>query len=240
MTLNRVRLIHASGRFTATVDQLIAALDVYAAQADVITVTEVSPARFHRSGLLRWADQNGWHVHHTTGAGENECAILSRWPLARRKTFRLTPLTLKTGRTAPIYLVAARIKDGPWIGVWHTPAHNDGLRPGLWPTRVYQTALTGLRQARMRMHGGGVAIAADWNLDLRRPSVRAHLARPYPRMRWALTRHQTPTQGGRVIDGVLTNRQVIDPATTLPPEPGFDHRAVSVVLGPVRKKKGHK
>jgi hypothetical protein len=184
-----------------------------------------------------WAKRNGWHLWHPNRRGRNECAILSRRPLDHRRAFRLTGLTLKAGRTAPLYLVAAHIKGGPWIGAWHTPAHNGGLRRGLWPTRVYMSALTGLRAARMRMHGGGVALAADWNLDLRRCDVRAQLAKPYPHMQWGWTPGQKNTEGGRVIDGVLTNLPILEPSTTLPAQPGFDHRPVLTVLGPKRRRK---
>jgi hypothetical protein len=234
-----LRHVHTSGRFTATTEQLTAALDFYAGitsggeDADVITLTEVSPDKYD-AALIEWSEQHGWALHHPTIRGRDECAVLSRRPLDRRKAWRLTDLTLKSGRTAPIYLVAAHLQDGPWFGVWHSPAHNMGLShtgKAAFPTRVYLSALTGLRAARLKMHSGGVVLAADWNLDLRRPDIAARLAKPYPHMKFAVDAHQIPTDGGRVIDGVLTNLPIEATGSTLDAQPGFDHKSVLTVLG---------
>jgi len=234
-----VRHVHASGRFTATPAQLEAALDVYARTsdggfaADVITLTEVSPNQYGVP-LARWAARNGFELHHPKLRGRDECAVLSRQPLDRRKTWRLTDLTLQVGRTAPLYLVAAQLRDGPWFAVWHTPAHNGGLSTvgkSAFPTRVYRSALTGLRAARLKMHRGGVVLAADWNLDLHRPPIAAQLAKPYPLMHFGIDVDEAPTEGGRVIDGVLTNLPIVEKSVTLPAQPGFDHKGVLTVLG---------
>lgn len=227
-----LRHVHASGRFTASPEQLVTALTLYATgyRADVITLTEVSPDKYDEP-LARWAVGAGWHLHHPTGPGRDECAILSRQRFESRGVHRLTDLTLKVGRTAPIYLITAKVHDGPWFGVWHSPAHNGGLKPQFWATRVYLSALQGLRAARMTMRGGdGVVLAADWNLDLRRPLIRDHLSKPYPHMRFASSRTSQPTNGGRVIDGVLTNLHIAHRSRTLPEQPGFDHAAVLTVL----------
>jgi hypothetical protein len=234
-----VRHVHASGRFTATPAQLAAALDVFAATdaggvaADVITLTEVSPNRYDLP-LAEWAELNGFDLHHPKLRGRDECAVLSRLPIDRRKAWRLTDLTLKVGRTAPLYLVAAQLHDGPWFAVWHSPAHNAGLSTvgkAELPTRVYRSALTGLRAARLKMHRGGVVLAADWNLDLRRPEIVAQLGKPYPRMHFGVDVDEAPTEGGRVIDGVLTNLPIVESSVTLPAQPGFDHKGVLTVLG---------
>jgi len=79
-----------------------------------------------------------------------------------------------------------------------------------------------------------VVLCGDWNLDLDRPAVRAQLAKPYPRMKWAWSGEQKATQGGRVIDGALTNLKVAEVAVTLPAQPGFDHKAVLFTV--VKKK----
>lgn len=225
----KLRLLEFSGRYDASRAHLVAALDEFAAQADVIPPTEVGEDGARRT-LHDWAKRNDWHLWHPVRRGAAECAVLSRWPFDRRAAWRLTNLVLQSARTAPIYLTAARLKGGPWIGVWHSPAHTEGLRPGLWPTRVYLSALTGLRTGRMRMHGGGCALTGDFNLDLSRPAIRSQLAEPFPHMRWGWTRRQAPTEGGRVIDGVLTNLPIRVPSVTLPPMDGFDHRAVLTVL----------
>jgi hypothetical protein len=224
-----ITVVHASGKASkpaATSAQMTAALNTYAADADVITLTEVAGIQMI-AALVTWAAANKWHLYHPPNKGQRECAILSRKPLTAVKAHRLTDLTLKTGRTAPLYLVSAHVKGGPWVGVWHSPAHNDGLKPGLWATRVYLSALAGLRAARMTMrHAGGVVLAGDWNL---RPALLERVS-PLKRLRWAGTADQKPTEGGRVIDGALTNLSVVTPAVTLPAQPGFDHKAVRVVL----------
>lgn len=227
--------VHASGKASkpaATGAQMASALDAYTeAGAQVITLTEVAGLEMTTT-LASWAKTNRWHLYHPSAVGQRECAILSRKPFDRTKAQRLTDLTLKTGRTAPLFLVSAHIKGGPWVAVWHSPAHTQGLKAGLWPTRVYRSALTGLLKARMRMRGSGFVLAGDWNL---RPELLTKVS-PFKHLTWAGAAHQKPTEGGRVIDGFLTNLDVAEPAVTLPPEPGFDHRAVLAVLNTRRKR----
>jgi hypothetical protein len=228
-----MRMVHASGRFDAGDPNLEHALDAYAPHADVITLTEVSPAHY-ATALLDWSTANDWHLWHPRVGNADECAILSREPLDKRAAWRLSDLPIPGRGGAKVYLIAAHVKGGPWIGVWHTPAHNEGLSKvgkAATPTRIYLAALTRLHALRLRMHGGGVVFCADWNLDLRRQPVRARLAKPYPRMTWGWTPGQKNTEGGRVIDGVLTNLPILEHSVTLPAQPRFDHRAVRTVLG---------
>jgi endonuclease/exonuclease/phosphatase (EEP) superfamily protein YafD len=223
-----IRVVHASGKASkpaATAAQMTAALDTYAAEADVITLTEVAGLEMI-AALVAWAADNKWHLFHPPYAGQRECAILSRAPITAAKAQRLTDLTLKVGRKSPMFLISAHVKGGPWVGVWHAPAHNEGLKPGLWPTRVYRSALAGLRAARMKTRGGGVVICGDWNI---RPAL-INRVNPFKHLKWAGAVGQKPTEGGRVIDGALTNFAIATPAVTLPAAPGFDHRAVLVVL----------
>lgn len=225
--------VHASGKSShpsATSNQLARALTTYFLdyRADVITLTEMSRMDL---ALRNWAVQYGCKVYHPTGWGKSECAILSRAPLKSQHTSRLSSLTLRTARVAPLYAVAAQLQDGPWFSVTHLPAHTGGLDPREWSTRVYISALSGWHTARLQMRGGGVVMAADWNLALELAKNRKLLARPYPGMSWGWHPQQESTQGGRVIDGVLTNRPIKSPSRTLPVQPGFDHRAVLTVLG---------
>ena len=154
-----LRHVHTSGRFDATPSQLANALNTYVGEgpggfgADVITLTEVSPNQYDQP-LRAWAGRHGFELHHPTLRGRDECAVLSRRPIEKRKAWRLTDLTLKVGRTAPLYLVAVKLRDGPWFAVWHTPAHNMGLSTfgkAAVPTRVYRSALTGLRHSRLKI-----------------------------------------------------------------------------------------
>lgn len=227
---------HISGHWKATVAQFIAMLDYLVDHEgrNLLTGTEVSPDKF-RAPLIAWAKRRGWDIQHPDGKGKNECFILSEHPIAKRKAWRLTPLRLPFGRTAPIYLIAARLRNGPWVAVWHSPAHNDGLskrgKAAPW-TRVYVSALTGLHVARMRMRKGHVLLAGDWNWSLARKIARQTLGADFPKMRWGWHKGQKPTEGGRVIDGVLTNLVIVKRSWTLAKRfAGLDHRAVLTNLG---------
>jgi hypothetical protein len=236
-----VRHVHASGKSShpaATEANLAAALTYFVTDphvmADVITLTEMG--RSH-AALVRWTEKSGFNLHHPLGFGRSECAIISRQPLTHKRADRLTPLRLRSARSAPLYAATAKVQDGPWFSVTHTPAHNGGLDPTgktAWPTRVYTSLASGWRVVRMKMRGGGVVLAADWNLDLRRAKIRRRLARPYRRMKWGWHPSQGSTEGGRVIDGVLTNVPIVSHSTTLPAQPGFDHNPVLTVLAPKR------
>jgi hypothetical protein len=237
-------LVVASGKVTASPDQLVHALHHHAqtlkekapkAGRHGILVTEVSPDKFNQP-IRDVAHDLGWWAFHPEGIrGADECAILSSVPLEDHATWQLTDLHLTratTGRTAPICLTAAKMNDGPWLADWHTPAHNGGLDPSTWPTKVYQSALEGLQIARRHMHGpDGCVLAADFNVDLARGEIRDRLGAPYPHMTWSWHHGQAPTEGGRVIDGFLTNLPIKTKAETLPRLPGFDHHPVFAVLG---------
>jgi hypothetical protein len=77
-----------------------------------------------------------------------------------------------------------------------------------------------------------VVLAGDWNLP---PELLVKVS-PFKHLEWAGEKDQKPTEGGRVIDGFLTNLDVETPAKTLPMQPGFDHRAVLAVLNTRRKR----
>jgi hypothetical protein len=79
--------------------------------------------------------------------------------------------------------------------------------------------------------GDGKVIAADFNVDLARGEIRDRIGKDYPHMHWSWHPGQKPTEGGRVIDGFLTNLPIKTKAETLPRLPGFDHHPVFAVLG---------
>jgi hypothetical protein len=237
-------LVVASGKVTASPDQLVHALHHHVAtlaekapRADRhgILVTEVSPDKFNEP-LRDVVHDLGWWLFHPQGVpGGDECAVLSSVPLEDHAAWKLTDLHLTkatTSRTSDIVLTAAKMHGGPWLSDWHTPAHNGGLDPRTWPTKVYLSALEGLRVARRHMRGpDGLVIAADFNVALERPEIRARLGKPYPHMEWSWHPGQAPTEGGRVIDGFLTNLPIRHKAETLPRQPGFDHHPVFTLLG---------
>jgi hypothetical protein len=237
-------LIVASGKVTASPDQLAHALGHHVQTLEQkaphakrlgMLLTEVSPDKYNEP-LRDCVHDLGWWLFHPQGVrGADECAVLSSVPLEEHAAWTLTDLHLTkatTGRTAPITLVGAKQRNGPWLADWHTPAHNGGLDPKTWPTKVYDSALEGLQVARRHMRGpDGLVIAADWNVDLARGEIRHRLGAPYPHMTWSWHRGQAPTEGGRVIDGFLTNLPIKTKAETLPRLPGFDHHPVFAVLG---------
>jgi hypothetical protein len=237
-------LIVASGKVTASPDQLAHALGHHVQTLEQkaphakrlgMLLTEVSPDKYNEP-LRDCAHDLGWWLFHPQGVrGADECAVLSSVPLEEHAAWTLTDLHLTkatTGRTAPITLVGAKQRNGPWLADWHTPAHNGGLDPKTWPTKVYDSALEGLQVARRHMRGpDGLVIAADWNVDLARGEIRHRLGEPYPHMTWSWHPGQSPTEGGRVIDGFLTNLPIKTKAETLPRLPGFDHHPVFAVLG---------
>lgn len=227
MSVRFIRHVHLSGKFTVTGREMRDALDVFSdtTKADVITLTEVSPDHL-REPLRDWARDNHWHLYHPQASGQSECAILARRPIVDTRSYLLTHLHINVGRTAPLYLVCGLIEGGPWFATWHTPAHTFGLRPGVWATRVYLSALRGLKVARLRLQGHGIVVVADWNMDLSRERVRRRLKRPYRHLRWAVGRNQGPTNTGRVIDGVLTNLIIARRSVTLAARKGFDHRPI--------------
>jgi hypothetical protein len=235
-------VIVQSGHNLASSDQLLSALTAHARtlretvherDSKVIELTEMAAAKFGRP-LRMFSDMSGMHLFHPAARGPSECAILTSRPIHRQTYLLLTDKKLDphvTNRSADIFVDAVQPEDDDWFAMLHTPAHNDGLTGRSRAKLVYLDMLVGLKTWRMRTHGK-VAIGADWNADPQHNKhVAAILAERFPHLAWAGDEHQKPTEGGRVIDGVLTNRVVIKPAETLGALPGFDHRGVLVVLG---------
>lgn len=218
-----VWVVEQSGWAHATAAQWDHMLSVHGEYADVILLTECA----HRHEVLAdWAAKHDWHLHHPESDGASECAILSRRKIKRRRARRLTRLTLRTARKAPIYSVSGTTF-GIRFRVWHSPAHNGGLShvgKFAWPTKVYLSALAGFHFGKFRRQ----VVAGDWNLDLLRQTVRRVLR--LPGLRWAISLDQQGTHGDRLIDGMQTNVAVAKEPVTLKPIPAFDHRAVLVAL----------
>lgn len=227
--LKKVRHVHLSGKVGkvhATRDQWLSALDVLSKvdhePTDVITLTETPTAEAGRA-VTDWAFERGWDIFRPKGYGKDECTILSRTPITRGRAKRLTRFVLKGARQAPIYDISARTC-GIRFHVWHSPAHNGGLKPG-WPTMVYMSAMSVLRKVGKGLH----AYCADWNADLRRGEVQDTLH--IPGMIWAVGHDQKSTIDNRVIDGVQANAKIVKRTVTLKKLPGFDHHPVLTVLG---------
>ena len=230
-----------SGHNKATPDQLYRALVAHKQRLDdtvsprdskVVGLTEQAADKFD-APIREFCDETGMHFYHPARRGPNECALLSSRPIASRMSFRLNDKRLDpkvTGRSAPLYVVGFRPRGDSWFGIWHSPAHNGGLDPDNHATDVWLDAWRGMKRWRMRLEGKPT-IMGDFNADPNRAHVRDILLARFPKMEWAGTGRQRPTEGGRVIDGFVTRRRVLRRARTLPAMDGFDHRAVIVVLG---------
>jgi hypothetical protein len=228
--IETTRHVHQSGFPATTKAEMKTALEYFTSaevDADVITLTAVT-GQGARQAVWEWANAKGWHWWMPTCPG-CDGAVLSAKPISKRKQWRLTRLLLRTNRRTPIRMIAGKVEGHGWFGSVHLPAHTGGLRPS-WPTRVFLSALAGLRIRATQMRGRKV-IGGDWNLDLRRDKMLAVLTRGFPGFRFSAHDGQKPTFPPRVIDGMMGNRMVREKAETLKQLDGFDHRGVLTVWG---------
>lgn len=235
----KTAVILQSGHNLASPDQLHRALTSHAERLEavdagsrIIGLTEQAAHKFDNA-LEEFADESGWHLYHPNPRGPRECAFLSSRPIRRRTYLLLTDKTLDpkvTNRSAPLFVDAIRPQGDDWFAIWHSPAHNEGLRRGNRATRVWLDAWHGMKRWRMGV-SGRPTIMGDWNADPNRPRVLDVMTANFPRMKWAGEEDQRPTQGGRVIDGFLTRRRVVESARTLKRMDGFDHAPVFTVFG---------
>jgi hypothetical protein len=225
----------APGKVTANSDQLLHAMDgrmhmlrVKAPKAvnRIILSTELSATKYNKP-LQNWCDDHEKHLYHPLRSGADECCVISDLPFDDHLSMKLTDMHLTkatTNRIADIYFDGAHVKDGGWFGDWHTPAHNGGLALHNHPADVYRSALHGLKDAATHMHGKKF-IAADYNVALDRQEMRDAVGQDFPNLKWTWHPGQKGTEGGRVIDGAMTNMTIITKAETLMrPWPGLDHK----------------
>lgn len=214
--------VHSSSLYSRPAATLVQAFTDYAVVADLVTWTEVPP----RGRALR---RSGWGAY--SRPARTDVAVSWRrtvWTPEARWITRLAP------RQVAAWLLLIR-SDGlrVLVTVAHMPAHvelGDRFRPGV-PGRVatWQTAVTRwaaqVRAARRQDHPDRVIVAADWNIDLRRPVWRRYLLARFPGLRvtWARPLPRVGThRGGRLIDATLTNAR--GRARLLPDDRSSDHR----------------
>lgn len=225
-----VSVVHQSGFAHADYDQWTAMLKrnaVIDRHPTHVMLTTESASHEARSAIADFCRKAGLDYYHPEGAGPGQCALMAREEITREKVERLTDLTLKSARKAPINAVRGYVYDSYW-DVWHSPAHNDRLSPG-WPTKVYFSSMAGLEA----MGGSTRAVFADWNAPLDAPHIQRELL--LPGMKWAVGHHQHGTHGKHLIDGgqVSKNIEILHRSRTLreiPGAPDFDHRGIQTVL----------
>lgn len=230
MAKQQRRVVVFAGRFTASAAQFNHALDYLFFDKDVratdVLMSEVSPDRYRKiiENYLTMRDLHGWHPKKP---GADECVIISRDKLKRKGFVQLTRLRIKVGRTDPIHLIEAKVKKGPWLSMWHTAAHNFGLRRGVWATVIYMSTLGPYRK-RLRERSRarkGSGSGGDFNYDLGREDAESTILGQNSKY------HFTEEPGGkRQIVGFATNMEIIEYAKELKKLDGFDHPPVLSVV----------
>lgn len=226
--------IAQAGKWTMTVDEFLNAMAFFfnTMHAHVVQYTEVSPAKFQHPKVKDWFLDNGIHLHHPEEPGANECLTASRIPInfKRSRARRLSDLVLKVGRKQPTYLLTTFITGWGKFRFLHTPAHTDGLKPGLWPTRVWR-AVMGRVHRIVKRYQGLETVGGDINYDLNRKSRKAVIDPYFAGLTYAGDKDSGADLGGRLITGTWTNLKIIRHSEVLKRQPGHDHAPVRTVLG---------
>jgi hypothetical protein len=251
--MSRVVVAHMSGVKTTEAHWFNALAELADEGAQVITLTEAQsiPAR---AAIGRFAKTRGWIVvHRHDKRGMGECAILARadtFSLRYSTAIRLTDLTLRTNRQAPLYAVVAALVhratgETLWFSTAHLPAHLEGSRwfKPVWASKVHRSAVAGWKAGLIDLGvDRNLTLTMDSNVNFKRAWVRAWARRSFPSLRSAW-RHPFPGSGtfhARVIDLCLTSLPVVKrarlvdgqplPGRRAMPYPGFDHVALLTVL----------
>jgi hypothetical protein len=239
--------VHLSGLWDAPRPRWVALIKAAAYEADVITITE-----FTQLPIGAWTP-DGFELIYYPGQGRNECAILyktktfprvlDRWciPISR------TPYALGSGKIRPrIHLLGAELEhvsgERANIEVWHAPSAiegKNGLIRGVRRVKALFEALTAInlhRKAELR--GEANVLAADWNLNLKRPWVAALLRAKLRGLRnaWRIW-PQGGSHGDRLIDGIRVSRKlrIVGSSRLAKPFAPFDHRMVMTELAWVKR-----
>lgn len=203
--------------------------------ADIVTWTEVGS----RAAVLR--RRAGWDTFARPGRTDvavswqaAEFRPLAGW--VRRLTVRR--YYTRAGDPAPLQrgaFVVLERTDGLRVlaAVAHMPAHvqlGDMFRLGVpYRVRVWRSAVAGFARqvdaARRRWSADLVIVAADWNVDMRRPVWRHYVLERFTglRLTWRPPLPRAGThRGGRLIDATLTDGA--GRARLLARTPASDHR----------------
>lgn len=237
--------IHASGKAGRPLPRSEQALDAYGYQAEggIITTTEQGGQDARRPAIYRNAD---WSFYRSDqDGGRDECAVMwgDRFVLdGDPEDVRLTDRPVTRGnaqgqRHAPVYATTVPLRSAKHprrrlvVSVAHLPVPSSEYRQSVWD----EACQTWVRH--LSRQSGRILVRADWNRSLRRNPgrglVEARVGRPLG-LRPAWDGHLPPkgqgTHGANLIDGDLTNLQVVD-CRLLTDLGESDHRGYASVLG---------
>lgn len=232
---------HSSSRFNRSPASLLAAIKEYAADSDLITLTETEyPGR--KAVLHQLA---GFGV--VTGHANNrdDCSILyrrTRFRLIYSEQYKLSnrSLWLMGHRTPPSYACYAVFEDELTglrfvVGVYHTPsAVQQALFKRMFKSLgavAWQINTRSFRhranQLRREHNAQGEMLAADWNSDFHLAWFRALIKQIYPAwtLNWNVDMASGYTHDHRLIDGTLVKGGLTVVKTHLSPDDdSSDHR----------------
>lgn len=225
--------IAQAGKWSMSVDEFLDAMEYFfgTLHAHVVQYTEVSPEKFQHPKVTTWFETQGIDLHHPSEPGANECLTASKIPINFRRSHarRLSDLVLKVGRKQPTYLLTTFITTWGKFRFLHTPAHTDGLKPGLWPTRVWRAVMARMKRI-VKNYKGTETVGGDINYDLNRKSRAAVIDPYFHGLTYTGDVHSGDDLGGRLITGVWTNLRIVEPAKVMKRQPGHDHAPVRVLL----------
>jgi hypothetical protein len=251
-----VEVINAPGRFDrspATVAHDIAHWTGLAG-VSVVFVTEVA-AKARAAAL----EVDGWTLHHEAGAGDGECAILTKD--ATREVVKSLTVTLDEGggkaRFAHPLVAPVVICDGKsGRRTLYTNAHLRAHLEGIWaklpmPARskvkrlrksgkpIIRQWIADVDAWRLEVHRlaakykvDDIIVAADWNLNGDRAWVQALMRELWPGL--SMVRTKGPDLGRRNIGWLLTNMRLTD--SEVLHAQSSDHRAGHFTLKHVNSK----
>lgn len=238
--------IHSSGRYDRGTRAIADALERHLRvdKPDVYTSTEAANKK-HRVIYAALAGEYGYS-HHQGRSGQDDCVILLRRARFRaRKTWddQLTTLPQNRARSGPIAnAISVLVEDrAGGVPIIYTVSHLTAGVEGIWfkakmmyRERVWRSAhATWSRRTfrRRRYYKAKVVMVSDWNLNLERKVFRTMLRAMHPRLRLTWKRFPGPgTHGGRVIDGSLTDLQIVRGAALTRDDSSSDHRPYREVL----------
>lgn len=231
--------VHSSSRYDRSPESLSRQAHRFArTRTDMVTWTEVSDDR--RARVLRVA---GWRSFTPDGTDVGMSWPRRQWrtrmvdarTLSRHRFTTINGFVSPLQRAAVVVLQRRRGGERVVLVAAHLPAIIDAERRAR--LRAWRGALSSLSdlvpRLQDRWHPDLVIVAADWNIDLRRPARREQLRRAFPGL--SLTwRRPLPAGGtherGGLIDGTLTSGR--GRARLISDDASSDHRPYREVVRP--------